>query len=1217
MVNNTPSPLSTAMAVLICFILLSRYGAHAATSPSSAASAYCASGKYELRFRETGSFITKSYKSGDAPLNVTMGSAMPVIVVQVLDSNGDLDVEATGFNVSVVATPANTDLGTVDEHSAPVLFGEAFFERLAIHNPIDNVVLTFYSPNITKKVNLTAAPIALVTQLTHLYYARFSETSSYITSSTSSIEVPVGYTLPVVRVDLLDSAYNRGSQEDAATTAYCNVSFSSTDSNVLASTLTGSTENVPFKNGIASFAGLKYTGTAGSSNTEHRLKFVCYLSSLRTYDLYSGPVTFITTPQSSSHMMFSDASVSFLSTAHSPFTAVNKVALPIIRIRLLDRFLRDDTTNTGIIVSASCDGRVALTGADVGVISGIATFSDLTLSLNNGLAFPANVSEVPLYLTFTAGSQGHQPVSGKTLVTGIVRLMNMSVSGYSVRFGNAARSLVAAEDVPISWVLHEPLPAIRIRILTSGNTLDTKKHPVQMEVECTELGVKMYDDWIVRDFVDGVATFTSIRFFSVGATPPKLTFTVIGDETYHINRKKLITGAVTVAKTIQPNFDLRFQPYGSSLFSATGQATFASSYRTLPLIIVELLNNAGIVDQSNDEITITVTASGGAQLSNSVLRVYQGNAYFSDLTFIQNYTITGVKLTFTAGDEGKQTVQGKQLVTGGIDVLAGVLEAYALRFDPTLSYFTYPAEVKTIVLSKKMPPIVLSIVNSDHSLTDTATLQGTVIECTASIVDQLTTQRLEGNSTVLFNTTTGRATFSDLVFVAASADQTPTLRFCARATQGGEKVHFGTFACTSTGGLIVDSYVRNVRNLVIFNDSTVSNLTIARPHQNYSVSATGGAGMSFSVRVADSYGEPPDTIELPSAASCELSSAVPLKNTIAQFSPSGIATFRNVLLVNPPRGIAPILTFSARHVEDLVATHDVSGAMAITFDRAFDDKNVPTLVAEINQRFELFSVSTWSEQLTMKLNIDYDRFRATRVAQGRYENGTIVWIGTRIEFKFAEPTVRSQNKQSSADLSRVIVNLVPAATGIRDLRLKRVYYLDGDETCDMYLFRENMEGSEMCEQGGVSACYETEPIIRDGQKLYVRKPNFAVCRQQLMCSCYDALYTRLGKKCITQASLETLCQGTVIGQVIGNRYKLDECSQPGISTICKLLEPAPVSRVQPIVGAVVGSVVFVALVIAWKAKVHEKLAQQRLSSGGGFSSLVLDNVAKDQEDRLM
>eukprot|EP00759_Apiculatamorpha_spiralis_P023319 PhF_6_TR27144/c0_g1_i2/m.39642 len=312
-------------------------------------------------------------------LTITMGEPLPPIIIQILDSNGEVDTEAHGFNITVKALPLNT---AMRGESVMVKFGEALFDSFVIDNPV-TPTLTFV-PMVASMngMNLTTGRLEIVSSIVNYDRLVFSSTDSYVVpmqTSDSRIQVPVGYILPEVRVRVLNSAFRSDDAETTIKDGSCIINITNQDSKLVGGRLTG-TLTVAIRQGFASFTNLLYTGGINPGPPYDYFEVRCRIPvASKTLSCKSGPIEYVSSPQTNTKMRFDDAASSFISTEHKSFTAVVGKQLPRIVIRLVDRFLRKDPTNTGLIIEATCDRAIVLGGV-VGVISGVATFDELQLA---------------------------------------------------------------------------------------------------------------------------------------------------------------------------------------------------------------------------------------------------------------------------------------------------------------------------------------------------------------------------------------------------------------------------------------------------------------------------------------------------------------------------------------------------------------------------------------------------------------------------------------------------------------------------------------------------------------------------------------------------------------------------------------------------------------------------------------------------------------------
>ena len=589
----------------------------------------------------------------DSPVRITRTYNVPLIIIQVLDSNGVVDPLVSDTAISVSGT---TRLGS-NSFSQPVVYGEAYITDLVIEGSDAAYSLTFTATSTSSLSNLNGQSLTInVTNLANLvqvYAIRFAFNRSLFTMDRTPYTAVPNVPLPLITVNVVTSQMVTYSTSASLGSNFTIGAY--LQNSVGGLQLAGATV-VPVLDGVASFSALQLKGSGTTGTTVSPICFQLYNGPNSVTDvapICTGNGT-IATLVDYAQIGFADESTSAIytsgqslfATVGSPIT-VN--GLPIV-IQVLNNMGQPSPPSSGLVITATCGTCPpnSLLNNVVGVVAGFGTFTSLQ--------FVSLTSSAPLVLTFTAGSQGSLPVAGFSIQTGAIRVLTSLTRAVSLAFfSNPNDSLFNAEGQSAQVVLALNLHTVRVQVLNSDGSRTTASG-VTVTASATS-GVQFTS--ITVPVTSGIAEFTALQFLSSKPSVyPRITFTAGGSSTYAVFGTTLITGVVTVAP-IESNFAMQFQPYGAGLFSQSNEPAVATTGVPLPPIIIELITSAGSVDSSSSEVSITAT-SPSATLSNNFLRVSSGVAVFSSLTFVSEIAGTYV-ITFTAGNEGATNVAGKTL----------------------------------------------------------------------------------------------------------------------------------------------------------------------------------------------------------------------------------------------------------------------------------------------------------------------------------------------------------------------------------------------------------------------------------------------------------------------------------------------------------------------------------------------------------------------------
>ena len=1101
---------------IIGVLLVFGFGHVGAPLVSLAAAQTCYRQAVSMRFKPVSagppfSFIDKEGVGGI----IKRSEALPRIIVQVLDSDGAVDRSANSIEITA-SSSANLNREGV---TVKVFRGEAHFTRIILEGLASVMALTFTAK---AQDNLVSAGVQGATLRTRnftvldrdpgMWNLSFIPYANSVLRAGQPLDIVSGALVPPIKVSIITASYQVYPTQTQMTTT--NVTAIATVDSPLA-TITG---NVALAyEGVFLFENMVIT-TSASTLPPIRFTVIEGYAGEGSLSIATGPIT-VKPATDHSHIAFLDESRSFIYGQGVSIFAVNGIPLPPIRIGVFDTVYRTSPPVTGLVITASCD-RARLRGFIVGVIDGVATFDSLTftdvLDVGDG-------TDKPFVITFTAGNQDDLPLKGDTIVTGAIFVNTQIRPAASIRFlQSPLDSLFTARDQKKQVVFYLRLDPVRIEVLDNANRRDTTSAmtftavamPSNMLEGTTHLGT----------LSGGVATFAALQFPSrASAWLPRLTFTARDNTTA---RFSLVTGYITVTNA-QPNFGLRFNPYGASAIGQEGDEAVATIGVPMPPIILELVSSAGTLDLSSSEVGITATAEG-AELSGSFVRVSNGVATFSSLTFASE-TVGSYVLTFTAGTEGNHRVQGKAVHSGTVNVAAAETPAFGIRFAREESYFPFEGCQVPVTSGATIPPVIVELVTSSGALD--------VVTETVRISCAPTSGRWGAGVVSEVLVTEGRAVFSSLALVGAFS---PAVACCASSTDPNEPHPVGG-SCVQTGSLTFNQVAGSVGKLLFLNSSAIGGREATlRYLKNASIDS--GAIFPAAIGIANTAGQwlPASEAAIDVSVSCSVGLRPPL--TVRMESHDGLwyAYFGQLQFSGDvPPGVSPIITFTAPDMQPIT-----TGLVSVTGSGTADGVDV---TVDLYFSFRSFDFSAWRAELCARLNIDTDRIIARRIDEGGGQERTEPteetlytvtpsWYGTRLDLRVLEPLPTSRVTKRAADVAALILALkTDCQSGA--LRLRKAYLSAADTACDFGLFDE--------QQNGARQCIETQG--KDGY-----------------CRCHVPMFAAVGVNCLGYSPLTELCLETLIPYA--------QCGEEAIATVCNQLVFGEVPRT-----AVAGSGLFLFL----------------------------------------
>ena len=525
------------------------------------ADAQCYEQAVSMRFKPLSEGPPYSFVYANGMNRTVMRSRrIPRIIIQILDSDGVVDWKTNSIEITASSTAR---IGT-DGATVTVYRGEAHFENLVPEDTAELLPLTFTAKPIpplngakVQGAKLYTANFTVLTQGVDVWALAFRQNYSLVLREGETVNVVFGSALPIIRIQIITSEYKKLRTELRQDSNFTMAVKMATPADGVPVSISGRTA---FSyDGEAEFSNIVLTSATGETTLP---PLVFYLDRYPDIQVKTGPVK-VVRKVDYSNIAFLDQSKSFIYGEGQELTATTNVPLPAIRIGLVDNLYQMSPARTGLVITASCD-RAQLEGAVVGVVDGVATFDGLQF------VYVFNADFQPLSITFTAGNQGALPLAGDTLRTGVVKVSSAEQPATSLMFMQSSYdSLFNAEGQSKQVVFFLKLPAIRIRLLTSANRLDTS---TTMTVSAaTSTGSRLTSSTTQVTVRNGVALFDNLIYSTSSATSfPRLTFTALDNSTVAAYQTTITTGTINVT-TIQRNFALRFQKYGGLSFPTRGK----------------------------------------------------------------------------------------------------------------------------------------------------------------------------------------------------------------------------------------------------------------------------------------------------------------------------------------------------------------------------------------------------------------------------------------------------------------------------------------------------------------------------------------------------------------------------------------------------------------------------------------------------------------------
>jgi hypothetical protein len=560
-------------------------------------------------------------------------------VVRVVDAGGNT---LTGLNTGTISVSGPGLVGT--NASASIVSGVATFSGLKFTGTAGTVTLTFTdgTRQVTSSFTLTAGAAAALAFTT--------------TPSASAAYDAVLAQQPVVRV--VDAGGNTLT------------GLSTGNITVTASGLTATNGTAAITNGVATFSGLKFTGTA----TAYTLSFSDGTRSVtNAFTLTPGAVANIAfqTPPSSS--------------------ANNNTVLatqPVVKAV-------DAGGNT---VTSVNTGTVTVTVSGLNVVNGTASFSNGVATFS-GLKFTGSTGGNPYTLTFSDGT--HTITSSYTHGAG-------SATGFQFVTSPSASAAYGATLAT--------QPVIKA-VDANGNTVTSYSGTVTV----TASGLTATNG--TATFASGVATFSGLSFTGTAGS-----YTLSFSD-----------GTFTVA-TAANAFSLTPGAANALAFTTTPSASAAYDAILAQQPVVKVVDAGGNTLTALNTGTITVTAPG-LTVTNGTASISGGVATFS-----------GLKFTGTAGAVTLTFSDGTRTTTNSFTLTAGA--AAAMQFTTT------PSASAGYDATLAQQPVVKVVDAGGNTLTALNT--GTVTVTATGLTATNGTASISG----------GVATFSGLKFTGATGSYT-------------------------------------------------------------------------------------------------------------------------------------------------------------------------------------------------------------------------------------------------------------------------------------------------------------------------------------------------------------------------------------------------------------------------------------------------------------
>jgi hypothetical protein len=1127
-------PPLCALLVLLLATLCAGIQAQSSACPVSAVSI-----RLQPRSVRPSSFLASPPHT--ALLNVTRSSVLPRIVVQILNSNGDVDVSASEY-LKVVAKgvlqgSTSNDVSLTNPEET-VYNGEAHFDSLRVDQVLPSGSVFYLSftavvSAVDRPVNGKAAlsgPMFLLDAEIELFSVNFLPNCSYITHSDTGVTFVSGHELPETRVALFTSSHKRFVP---SATLGLGGNQSITANFITAppggTVISGNVALVI--QGLAVFKDLKITTSSGQSDFPP-LRFVHGTTGLF---VDTGPLTSVRLTENA-RIAFDDESQSYIYSEELPLTAVSGVPFPLIQISLRNTMMVPSSPTTGLVITASIPsgGRARLTGNVVGVVNGIARFDSLAFEQID------HAEARPYVIKFVAGTQGALPLAGTMLVTGFVMVSTARVPAYWIRFSqSASESFFTAQGQAAQIVQGTLQLPVQLELRDSANQIDNATSSVVVDA-FQFISTSGETRLASQTFTGGHVTFPSLQL-AAAQEPGGIVMLIFRAVTssYRVGGQTLMSGFLNVTSEVR-NFDIRFQSQGASLFSLPDQVSFATVGHALPPVVVQVITSAQVVDTQSDELGITATSDGGAILSGNFIRVSGGIAVFSELSFVSE-TPGEYRLTFTAGSEGSTPAAGKTIATGVITLVTAVTPDFRPRFQNS-SYIAFPGHVMPITLRCcVIPNISVELVDSTHTpatITNQSGVEHPRLRAVASLNSGQSFSPAGGRTTVPI--IDGVAVFSGLLVDTA---HNPVLTVCIESLLGDQDLDPVNGQCISSGALQSKDAIEPIGALRLLQPNELT-LPVELTRQYSSTLLIRGATLRAAIGVMDSRGllpQPGDTIP---ALTIGATSTIPLdaagETRVEVNRSTGIAYFSNLKFSRDfPLGISPIITFSVVRGSnptpaELAVREVATGLLTVARTGVAEGVEV---VAEILAEYATFSFNQWRAAVAKRLNIEDARITllysysgtsaapASEVTEDTTHRAPD-WRGVRLELRFLPPLPTSRDTRTAAEMAKFFVNFMPSCR-IGELFLRQAYLKSDDRSCDWYIFDSQMNGVRACIQARQKEGY---------------------------CACHVPLFQTMGHRCLGLPRMTDLCLDTLINSQAAN------CKEKEIRSVCQLLQFPDVPR---------------------------------------------------------
>eukprot|EP00757_Euglenozoa_sp_SAG-D1_P009882 gene9882-1_t len=723
---SAPSPLD------VTFTVGSEGGSTAAGQSLTCKVSLISTKKHHLQFKTDASWIARE---GQARATIP-NKAIPLTRIQLVDSDGVVDTTEDRLVVTVTAT-----LGALSgTTSVTMVNGLAVFSGLKFgtsHTTEPKPALLFTAgvqgslPAAGRSIR--SGPITVATTSpTPTANIRFALSRSVISAEGQSYITAVGTPIVPVIIQLLNS----NNKADG---------FSGATGVTVTATAAGGilTENVATSvNGVVTFNELVFAKAPAGITTivftvDEHAGVPCAGHTLTT-----GPIT--VTGLAAASIGFTDCS--WLSAPDQARTAVANIGMPAIHVQVLTGTGQLDTSNNGLVITASSSTNTLSGTRTASTINGLATFDSLFF----GVLYTSGVKPV---LHFTADTESNTAAAGTRISSGAITVTELTTLGTNIKFSTTAASAINRPGGSVRAIEKAPLAPILVTVITATSAIDSTDSNTVIIASCIDPSVVLSGNSV--SVSSGVASFDQLTFVqgpSSGET--SVTFTAVSASSLAAGQT-LITGPIAVSSASSQALH-----FGTTSFvSFAGQTRMVGVSTALPAIYVEVIDSTDMLVSADSSTSITVSEPTGTLNGTTVVTVVNGVAIFRNLVF---HTVLAVKpvLTFTAS--GGQPVAGRQIVSGEFSIKQ--CESSALNVDVG----TQPPVMVTVdtVLSPA-PSVVVSDTNDN-------------IDSTAATVFTVTTDAagatLSGNEAVAVN---GVALFSNLQFDTAPTGGSARLTFTA------------------------------------------------------------------------------------------------------------------------------------------------------------------------------------------------------------------------------------------------------------------------------------------------------------------------------------------------------------------------------------------------------------------------------------------------------